>query len=170
MDETGICEGCGQLGPLQPNGYCSEPCRQEAALLESVRAGLAARQAWLRQELADLDPVAAHRRLWEILQAEEAQELAAGYRHLTVVHGYLEGDKDWELLERLLKAIRAACGGHNAHRTSQKHRLTLTVDPPDADKVVAGLAELARELGQEAAAAGGWRWQVFLLKYPREQW
>jgi hypothetical protein len=169
MDETGICGGCGQLGPLQPNGYCSEPCRQEAALLESIRAGLAAREAWLREELAGLDPIAAHRRLWEILRAEEAAELAKGYRHLTVVHSYLERDRDWELLERLLTAIGEACVGHEWHRQGRKDRLTLTIGPPDADHVVTGLAELARKLGAEAAAGGGWRWQVALLKYPRER-
>jgi hypothetical protein len=75
-----------------------------------------------------------------------------------------------KLLERLLEAMRSACVGRNAHRTGQKHRLTLTVGPPDADQVVTQLATLARELAEEAAAGGGWRWQVALLKYPREQW
>jgi len=27
-----------------------------------------------------------------------------------------------------------------------------------------------REFTEEAAAAGGWRWQVALVKHPRERW
>lgn len=101
----------------------------------------------------------------EILQAEEAAELERGYRHLTVVHGYLERHEDWELLERLLTAVDQACAGHHWHREGRKDRFTLTVGPPDADRVVTRLAELARALA-EKAAVGGWRWQVALLKEP----
>jgi hypothetical protein len=87
-----------------------------------------------------------------------------------VVHGYLERHQDWELLERLLTAVDQACAGHHWHREGRKDRLTLTVGPPDADRVVTRLAELARALAEEAAAGGGWRWQVARLKYPRERW
>jgi hypothetical protein len=173
MGEVGTCRNeCGQHGPLEPDGYCSQTCR-EAALhrqVEEIRAAIAAREAWIREELAGLDPMAAHQRLQEILQAEEAAELERGYRHLTVVHGYLEGDQDWELLERLLAVADEACAGHEWHRQGRKDRFTLTVGPPDADRVVARLAELVRALAAEAAASGGWRWQVALLKYPRERW
>jgi hypothetical protein len=106
----------------------------------------------------------------EILQAEEAAELERGYRHLTVVHGYLERHEDWELLERLLTAVDQACAGHHWHREGRKDRFTLTVGPPDADRVVTRLAELARALAEEAAVGGGWRWQVARLEYPRERW
>ena len=173
MGEVGTCRNeCGQHGPLEPDGYCSQACR-DAALhrqVEEIRAAIAARQTWLREELAGLDPMAAHQRLQEILQAEEAAELERGYRHLTVIHGYLEREQDWELLERLLETMRGACVGRDAHCSTQKHRLTLTLGPPDDDLIVARLAELAHELGAEAAAGGGWRWQVALLKYPRERW
>jgi hypothetical protein len=170
MREEGICrnEGCGRPGPLLEDGCCSQACREAVAVREHiVRAR--AREVWIRQQLAGLDPVAAARRLGEILQAEEVAELAAGSRHLSVIHGYLERAEDWELLERLVAAIEAACVGHRWHRTGRNDRLTLTVGPPDADRVVAGLAELARELAEEAAAGGGYRWQVALLKYPRER-
>jgi hypothetical protein len=172
MGEVDTCrrEGCGRPGPLREDGFCSETCAQEHTLLERIRAGIAAREAWIREQLAGLSPEAAAERLGEILRTEEAIELAGGYRHLTVVHGYLERDKDWELLERLLDAMRAACAGRDAHHSSQKHRLTLTVGPPDADLVVGRLATLARKLAAEAAADGGWRWQVAQLKYPRERW
>lgn len=173
MGEVGTCRNdCGHHGPLEADGYCSQACR-EAALhrqVEEIRAAIAARQAWIREELAGLDPLAARRRLGEILQAEEAAELERGYRHLTVVHGYLERHEDWELLERLLTAVDQACAGHHWHREGRKDRFTLTVGPPDADRVVTRLAELARALAEEAAAGGGWRWQVALLKYPRERW
>lgn len=173
MGEVGTCRNeCGNHRPLLPDGYCSQACR-EAALhrqVEEIRAAIAARQAWIREELAGLDPLAARRRLGEILQAEEAAELERGYRHLTVVHGYLERHEDWELLERLLTAVDQACAGHHWHREGRKDRFTLTVGPPDADRVVTRLAELARALAEEAAAGGGWRWQVARLKDPRERW
>lgn len=164
MREEGICrnEGCGRPGPLLEDGCCSHAC-SEAAAVRDARA----REGWIRQQLAGRDPVAAAQRLEEIFQAEEAAELASGCRHLSVIHGYLERAEDWDLLERLLAAIQDACGGHRWHRTGRSDRLTLTVGPPNADRVVAGLAELARGLAEEAAAGGGYRWQVALLKYPR---
>jgi len=175
MPESGVGrnEACGQHGPLQPDGYCSQACREEAAVrrhVEAIRAGMAARDAWIREQLLGLAPLAAAERLREILQAEEAQELAGGYRHLTVVHGDLERDRDGELLERLLEAMRTACAGRDGHWTSHKHRFTLTVGPSDADQVVTRLAAPARELAEAAVAAGGWRWQVALVKHPRERW
>jgi hypothetical protein len=170
MHEEGICrnEGCGRPGPLLEDGCCSQACSEATAVREHIQRARD-RQARIRQQLAGLDPVAAAQRLEEILQAEEAMELAAGCRHLCVIHGYLERVEDWELLERLVAAIAVACAGHRWHRTGRHDRLTLTVGPPNADRVVAGLAELARELAEEAAAGGGYRWQVALLKYPR-QW
>ncbi len=170
MREEGTCrnEDCRQPGPLLEDGCCSQVCSEAVAVRELIERARA-RGAWIRQQLAGLDPVAASQRLKEILQAEEAAELAAGCRHLTVIHGYLERDEDWELLERLLKAIRTACAGHRCPRTSRSDRLTLTVGPPNADRIVTSLAELARELGAEAAASGGYRWQVALLKFPRER-
>jgi hypothetical protein len=170
MHEEGICrnEGCGRPGPLLEDGCCSQACSEAAAVREHLERARA-REAWIRQQLAGLDPVAAGQRLEEIFQAEEAAELAAGCRHLSVIHGYLERAEDWKLLERLIAAIAGACVGHRWHRTGRNDRLTLTVGPPNADRVVAGLAELARELAEEAAAGGGYRWQVALLKYPRER-
>ncbi len=171
MHEEGTCrnEGCGRPGPLLADGCCSQACREAVAVGEHIEQ-THARQARIRQQLAGLDPVAAARRLRELLQAEEAAELAAGCRHLTVIHGDLERAEDWELLERLIEVIEAACAGRRWRRTGRNDRLTLTVGPPDADRVVAGLAELAHELAEEAAAAGGWRWRVALLKHPRERW
>ncbi len=171
MREEGICrnQGCGRPGPLLEDGCCSQACREAIAVREHIQRARA-QQAWIRQQLAGLDPVAASQRLEEILRDEEAAELAAGCRHLSVIHGDLARAEDWELLERLITAIEAACAGRRWRRTGRNDRLTLTVGPPDADRVVAGLAELARELAEEAAAGGGWRWQVALLKYPRERW
>src|SRR6266542_2648242 len=171
MREEGTCrnEDCRQPGPLLEDGCCSQVCSEAVAVRELIERARA-RGAWIRQQLAGLDPVAASQRLKEILQAEEAAELAAGCRHLTVIHGDLERAEDWELLERLIEVIEAACAGRRWRRTGRNDRLTLTVGPPDADRVVAGLAELARELAEEAAVGGGWRWQVALLKYPRERW
>jgi hypothetical protein len=170
MREEGICrnEGCGRSGPLREDGCCSQACSEAVAIREHIQQ-VRAREAWIRQQLAGLGPVAASQRLQEILHAEEAAELAAGCRHLTVIHGYLERHEDWELLERFLEAIRTACVGRRCPRTSRSDRLTLTVGPPDADQVVAGLAEVARELAEEAAAGGGYRWQVALLRYPRDR-
>jgi hypothetical protein len=146
-------------------------CR-EAALhrqVEEIRAAIAARQAWIREELAGLDPLAA-RRLGEILQAEEAAELERGYWHLMVVHGYLERHEDWELLERLLTAVDQACAGPPLAPGRPQGPLHPDGRPPDADRVVTRLAELARALAEEAAVGGGRRWQVALLKYRRERW
>ena len=170
MREEGICrhEGCGRPGPLLEDGCCSQACSEAAAVGEHIEQARA-REAWIRRQLAGLHPVAAAQRLEEIFQAEEAAELAAGCRHLSVIHGDLERAEDWDLLERLLAAIRDACAGRRWHRTGSNDRLTLTVGPPNADRVVAGLAELAREIAEEAAAGGGYRRQVALLKYPRER-
>jgi hypothetical protein len=169
MHEKGICrdEGCGRPGPLLQDGCCSQACSEAVAVREHLERARA-REAWIAGQLAGLDQVAAAQRLQEILQAEEAAELAAGCRHLCVIHGDLERAEDWELLQRLLAAVQDACAGHRWHRTGRNDRLTLTVGPPNADRVVAGLAELARELAEEAATGGGYRWQVALLKYPRE--
>ena len=135
MGEVGTCRNdCGNHRPLLPDGYCSQACR-EAALhrqAKEIRAGITAREAWIREELAGLDPLAARR--------------------------------------RLLTAVDQACAGHHWHREGRKDRFTLTVGPPDADRVVTRLAELARALAEEAAAGGGWRWQVALLKYRRKRW
>jgi len=81
VPEIGVCrnEACGRHGPLQPDGYCSQACREAVAVrrqVEAIRAGMAARDAWIREQLAGLAPLAAAERLLEILQAEEAQELA----------------------------------------------------------------------------------------------
>jgi hypothetical protein len=55
MGEVGTCRNdCGHHGPLEADGYCSQACR-EAALhrqVEEIRAAIAARQAWIREELA----------------------------------------------------------------------------------------------------------------------
>ena len=119
MGEVGTCwNECGNHRPLLPDGYCSQACR-EAALhrqVEEIRAGIAA----ARHGSARSSPASTR---WppdggsgEILQAEEAAELERGYRHPTVVHGYLERHEDWELLERLLTAVDQACAGHHWHR------------------------------------------------------
>lgn len=172
MDEARICrnQGCGRPGPLLVDGCCSQACSEAVAVRELIERARV-RGAWIRRQLAGRSPVAALRRLQEILEAEEAAELATGCRHLTVIHGYLERHEDWELLERLLTAIRTTCAGHRWHRAGRNDRLTLTVGPPGADRIVTSLAELARELAAEAAAGGGYPWQVFLLKNPQErQW
>jgi hypothetical protein len=167
-DSTCRNDACGRPGPLLENGCCSQACSEVLAVRDYIRR-TRARQAWVQQQLAGLDPIVASRRLQEILLADEAAELASGCRHLTVIHGYLEHAEDWPLLEQLLQAIEAASAGYRWQRTSHHDRFTLTVGPPNADRVVAGLAELAHKLADEAAAAGGYRWQVALLKYPRER-
>lgn len=173
MGEVGTCRNdCGNHRPLLPDGSCSQACR-EAALhrqVEEIRAAIAACQAWIRESSPASTRWPPGGGSGEILQAEEAAELERGYRHLTVVHGYLERHEDWELLERLLTAIDQACAGHHWHREGRKDRFTPTVGPPDADRVVTRLDELARALAEEAAADGGWRWQVARLKYRRKRW
>jgi hypothetical protein len=170
MREEGTCrnEGCGRSGPLREDGCCSQACSEAIAIREHIQQ-VRIREAWTRQQLTGLGPVAASQRRQKLLHAEEAAELAAGCRHLTIIHGYLERAEDWQLLERLLEAIEAACAGHRWQRTGHHDRLTLTVGPPGAEQVVAGLAEVAHELAEEAVAGGGYRWQVALLKYPRER-
>jgi hypothetical protein len=173
MAKVGTCRNDGgHHGPLEADGYCSQACR-EAALhrqVEEIRAGIAARQAWIREELAGLDPLAARWRLRGDPPAEEAAELERGYQHLTVAHGYLERHQDWELLERLLTAVDQACAGHHWHREGRKDRFTLTVGPPDADRVVTRLAELARASPRKRPPAAAGAGLIARLKYPRERW
>jgi hypothetical protein len=147
---------------------CSEACRQEAAA--EVLAAMEARAQWIREQLAGLDPIAAHQRLQQILAEEEAEELAAGVRRLTVVHGYLELDHEQALYGRLLRAIEDQCAGRGWSRTDRSDHFPLSVGRPDTDLLVTRLADLACELASASGARRGYRWQVCLLKYPRERW
>jgi hypothetical protein len=132
---------------------------------------MAARDARIREQLAGLAPLTAAERPLEILQAEEAQELAGGDRHLTVVHGYLERDEDGELLERLLEAMRRGLRWARRARDQSEASVHHPDSRPARRRSGRHPARRPpRELAEEAAAAGGWRWQVALVKHPRERW
>lgn len=118
---------------------------------------------WRLAELAD--PVTGptrRRSLAEGLVVAEAEELAAGRRHVTIVHGDPRNLVDSLHLTRFYEtvaAIAAEAGWTRARGTSTY--LTVSVADPDVDRIVASLLMAA-----ELANPGGW--QVTESPYPAD--
>lgn len=79
-----------------------------------------------------------------VLTADEAQELAWGRRHLTVVHGEVLDETEAEALDDIVCAILDLLDGR-WHRFGgiPDHHFTLTVDGPNADDLVHQIGDLA---------------------------
>lgn len=80
-----------------------------------------------------------------VLTADEAQELAWGRRHLTVVHGEVHDEAQAEALDDVVCAILDLLDGR-WHRFGgiPDHHFTLTVDGPDADDLIRQAARVVR--------------------------
>lgn len=108
---------------------------------------------WRLAELAE--PLTeSHRRgeLVEELLAWEAEELAHGFRHLTIEHSYPD---DLEV-SRLLSALYEQVGALAARAPWARVRgtvdyVTVTVHGPEADDVIGAVTAIAEELNP-----GGW--------------
>jgi len=79
-----------------------------------------------------------------VLTADEAQELAWGRRHLTVVHGEVLDEAQAEALDDVVCAILDLLDGR-WHRFGgiPDHHFTLTVDGPDADDLISRVETVA---------------------------
>ena len=82
------------------------------------------------------------------LQADEAQELAWGRRHLTVVHGPVTDDSAAAQVDELIANLdQFGCYAHWTRLGGvPNHQLTLTVGGPDADQLIEAAAEVVRQL------------------------
>jgi hypothetical protein len=104
--------------------------------------------------LADLaDPATSphgRRQLIDDLIAWEAEELAHGYRHLTVVHGDprdLDASRHLSVFFDRLGALAAGAGWVRARGTADY--VTITVHGPQADEQIRGFAAVACEFGRD---------------------
>ncbi|MEY8019116.1 hypothetical protein [Mycobacterium servetii] len=91
---------------------------------------------------------------------DEAEDLAAGIRHLSVVTGDLESDDDVRRLEQLDAAAR--CGRDGARLTRSRggnDYVTYYIAGPAADQFVEDLAERAKTLNP------GW-WRITQSPHP----
>ncbi len=79
------------------------------------------------------------------LRADEAQEIAWGRRHLTLVHGPITDPEGAAILETIVADLATLVAGQDWYRFSglPDHHLTLTVEGPDADNLVGLRAHLA---------------------------
>ncbi|GMU78500.1 MAG: hypothetical protein AMXMBFR46_12950 [Acidimicrobiia bacterium] len=116
---------------------------------------------WRLADLADPETSPERRRqLYDDLLIWEAQEVAYGYRHLTVVHG---DPDDLDTSRRLtdfyetLRRLAAALPSLRVRGTTEF--VTITVHGSDADAQVAVFADAAR-------AANPGTWQIVFAAYP----
>jgi hypothetical protein len=102
-------------------------------LLTEIHAHDAGRRDWLP----------ADRELGlRVLLVEEAQEIAWGLRHLSVVHGPIVDDVDGEMLDDLVCALLDLVdSGWYRFGGIPDHHFTLTVGGPHADDLVADAIE-----------------------------
>jgi hypothetical protein len=77
----------------------------------------------------------------------EAEESAAGIAHLSVVHGDPETQDDIERLTTLSRRFDELTEGRRRRVAGGSHYTTYAVGPPDADQIIAQLAERADQLG-----------------------
>lgn len=84
----------------------------------------------------------------EVLLIEEAQEIAWGRHHLTVVHGEVTDDVDAELLDELFAAWEEVAEHAEWSRIGgvPDHHLTLAVAGPGAATLIAIALEAASHL------------------------
>lgn len=114
--------------------------------------------------LADLDDPTTNaerrRQLHDDLLVWEAQELAHGYRHLTVVHGAantLNESRDLDGFYDTIRDLTAVSDGARVRGTGD--HVTITLRGVDAEEHITRLAEAAH-------AAGRRRWHITLSAYP----
>lgn len=117
--------------------------------------------------LADLDdPTTSterRRQLHDDLLVWEAQELAHGYRHLTVVHGHartLEESRDLDGFYETIRDLAATSSWARVRGTGDY--VTITVRGADADEQITRLAAAARR-----ASRG--RWTITPAAYPQRE-
>ncbi|GAB4973416.1 MULTISPECIES: hypothetical protein [Mycobacterium] len=90
----------------------------------------------------------------------EAEDLAAGMRHLSVVTGDLESEDDVRRLEQLTTAAwRGRDGARLTRSGGGNDYVTFYVDGPTADRFVEDLARLAETLNP------GW-WRIIDSPHP----
>lgn len=108
---------------------------------------------WRLAELADSTTTERERsRLREELLMWEAEELAHGRRHLTVVHGApddRDADRQLSRFYATLARLAAACAWARVRGTAEF--VTVTVAGPDADAHIGLFAQAAH-----AASSDGW--------------
>jgi uncharacterized protein (DUF736 family) len=108
---------------------------------------------WRHTELGD-PTINSHRRdeLVADLVASEAEELASGRRHVTVVHGTPTDLDASARLDRFHDTIRTLIATAAWSRMSGgADYITLTIADPDRDRILANVVEAAT-----CADAGGW--------------
>lgn len=97
-------------------------------LLNEIRAHDAGRRPW---------PIGERDRRYEQLFTEEAQEVAWGRRHLTLVYGEITDENEAYALDDAVCMILDAVDGRWCRLTGAQDRyLTVTVEGPDAQQVV----------------------------------
>jgi hypothetical protein len=118
--------------------------------------------------LADLaDPATSllrRRQLIEDLIAWEAEELAHGYRHLTIVHGDprdLDASRHLSAFSDILGTVAARAGWVRARGTADY--VTITVHGPQADEQISEFAAVAYESSRED-------WTITPSAYPPDLW
>ena len=103
--------------------------------LGEIRAHDAGRRRW---------PVGERDCRLDQLLIEEAQEVAWGRRHLTIVHGCLVGEGDAEALDDIVcVSLDLLEGRWYRFGGIPDHHVTLTVDGPDADLAIALVGDAA---------------------------
>lgn len=116
---------------------------------------------WRLAEIADPRTDDLRRRdLIESLIVAEAEELALGRRHLTIVHGGLATVADSAILDAFYDEVFAVAElAEWARVRGTDEFLTVTVSGPDADQLLLDIVELAHR-----ADPGGW--QVMERPFP----
>jgi len=100
--------------------------------LNEIRAHDQGRRRW---------PAGERERRLELLRAEEAQELAWGLRHLTIIYGEIHNDRDEQALDDVVCIALDAFDGRWHRLTGVPARyLTVTISGPDASPWVDLLA------------------------------
>lgn len=108
---------------------------------------------WRHTELADptINPLRRDELLADLV-ACEAEELAGGRRHVTVVHGVPTDLANSDRLDRFYDTIRTLVGTAQWSRLSGgSDYLTVTIAGTDRDRLIAGVLDEARRGG-----AVGW--------------
>lgn len=109
---------------------------------------------WRLAEIADPRTDECRRRdLIESLVIVEAEELALGRRHLTIVHGRPDTLADSQVLDKFYDSVFEIAGAAEWSRVrGTEDHITVTVAGPLADEVLLDVAEIAHR-----ANPVGWR-------------
>ncbi len=91
---------------------------------------------------------------FDVLLADEAEEIAWGRRHLTIVHGALVDEVEAEVLDDIFDEWANIAAEAEWSRVGgvPDHQLTLTVSGPNAGELLAAAADVAQR-----ANPGHWR-------------